>query len=76
MGNARWVGVPLADVLSAARFLPGADQLVSRSADGWTAGTPTSVVMDGRDAMLAVAMNGEPLPLEHGFPRRGSTSSG
>jgi DMSO/TMAO reductase YedYZ molybdopterin-dependent catalytic subunit len=70
VGNARWVGVPLADLLSAARFLPGADQLVSRSADGWTAGTPTSVVMDGRDAMLAVAMNGEALPLEHGFPVR------
>jgi len=70
VGNARWVGVPLADLLSAARFLPGADQLVSRSADGWTAGTPTSVVMDGRDAMLAVGMNGEPLPLEHGFPVR------
>jgi DMSO/TMAO reductase YedYZ molybdopterin-dependent catalytic subunit len=70
VGNARWVGVPLADLLSAARVLPGADQLVSRSADGWTAGTPTSVVMDGRDAMLAVAMNGEPLPLEHGFPVR------
>ena len=70
VGNARWVGVPLADLLSEARVLPGADQLVSRSADGWTAGTPTSVVMDGRDAMLAVAMNGEPLPLEHGFPVR------
>ena len=70
VGNARWVGVPLADLLSAARSLPGADQLVSRSADGWTAGTPTSIVMDGRDAMLAVAMNGEPLPLEHGFPVR------
>jgi DMSO/TMAO reductase YedYZ molybdopterin-dependent catalytic subunit len=70
VGNARWIGVPLADLLSTARFLPGADQLVSRSADGWTAGTPTSVVMDGRDAMLAVAMNGEPLPLEHGFPVR------
>jgi DMSO/TMAO reductase YedYZ molybdopterin-dependent catalytic subunit len=70
VGNARWVGVPLADLLSEARLLPGADQLVSRSADGWTAGTPTSVVTDGRDAMLAVAMNGEPLPLEHGFPVR------
>jgi DMSO/TMAO reductase YedYZ molybdopterin-dependent catalytic subunit len=70
VGNARWVGVPLADLLSEARILPGADQLVSRSADGWTAGTPRSVVMDGRDAMLAVAMNGEPLPLEHGFPVR------
>jgi hypothetical protein len=70
VGNARWVGVPLAHLLSEARFLPGADQLVSRSADGWTAGTPTSIVMDGRDAMLAIAMNGDPLPLEHGFPVR------
>ncbi len=49
---------------------PGADQLVSRSVDGFTVGTPTAVVMDGRDAMLAVQMNGEPLPLEHGFPVR------
>jgi hypothetical protein len=43
---------------------------VSRSADGFTVGTPTTIAMDGRDAMLAVAMNGEPLPLEHGFPVR------
>lgn len=49
---------------------PGADQLVSRSADGFTVGTPTAVVLDGRDAVLAVAMNGEPLPLTHGFPVR------
>ena len=47
-----------------------ADQLVSRSVDGFTAGTPTAIVTDGRDAMLALAMNGEPLPLEHGFPVR------
>ena len=70
VGNARWVGVPLADLLFESGLLSVADQLVSRSADGWTAGTPTAVVMDGRDAMLAVAMNGEPLPLEHGFPVR------
>jgi DMSO/TMAO reductase YedYZ molybdopterin-dependent catalytic subunit len=43
---------------------------VSRSADGFTAGTPTATVLEGRDAMLAVAMNGEPLPLNHGFPVR------
>jgi hypothetical protein len=49
---------------------PGADQLVSRSADGFTIGTPTATVLDGRDAMLAVAMNGEPLPPAHGFPVR------
>jgi DMSO/TMAO reductase YedYZ molybdopterin-dependent catalytic subunit len=70
IGNARWVGVPLAPLLEEAGVLPGADQLVSRSSDGWTAGTPTAVVMDGRDAMLAVSMNGEPLPLDHGFPVR------
>jgi hypothetical protein len=35
-----------------------------------TIGTPTSIALDGRDAMLAVAMNGEPLPFEHGFPVR------
>ncbi len=49
---------------------PGADQIVARSVDGFTAGTPTVVAMDGRDAMLAVSMNGEPLPLAHGFPVR------
>ena len=70
VGNARWVGVPLTDILHEAVVSPDADQLVSRSADGFTAGTPTSVVMDGRDAMLAISMNGEPLPLEHGFPVR------
>lgn len=70
VGNARWLGAPLADLLAQAGVDPAADQIVSRSADGWTAGTPTAVVTDGRDAMLAVAMNGEPLPLEHGFPVR------
>jgi DMSO/TMAO reductase YedYZ molybdopterin-dependent catalytic subunit len=70
IGNARWLGVPVADLLAEAGPLPGADQVVSRSVDGWTCGTPTSVLMDGRDALLAVAMNGEPLPPEHGFPVR------
>jgi DMSO/TMAO reductase YedYZ molybdopterin-dependent catalytic subunit len=70
IGNARWVGAPLRDLLEEAGVRPGADQLVSRSTDGFTVGTPTAVVMDGRDAMLAVAMNGEPLPLDHGFPVR------
>ena len=69
-GNARWLGAPLADVLREAGVHPSADQLVSTSVDGFTVGTPTAVVMDGRDAMLAIAMNGEPLPLEHGFPVR------
>ncbi|MEO8423930.1 MAG: molybdopterin-dependent oxidoreductase [Actinomycetota bacterium] len=69
-GNARWLGAPLKELLDEAGVDPAADQLVSRSVDGFTAGSPTGVVMDGRDAMLAIAMNGEPLPLEHGFPVR------
>jgi DMSO/TMAO reductase YedYZ molybdopterin-dependent catalytic subunit len=70
IGNARWLGVPIAELLAAAGPDLGADQVVSRSADGWTCGTPTAVLTDGRDALLAVGMNGEPLPLEHGFPVR------
>ncbi|MEJ3743772.1 molybdopterin-dependent oxidoreductase [Actinomycetes bacterium KLBMP 9797] len=70
IGNARWLGVPLKDLLDEAEPLDGADQVVGRSADGWTCGTPTAVLRDGRDALLAVGMNGEPLPVEHGFPAR------
>jgi DMSO/TMAO reductase YedYZ molybdopterin-dependent catalytic subunit len=70
IGNARWLGAPLAGLLDEAGVHPLADQLVSRSVDGFTVGTPTAIVLDGRDAMLAIAMNGEPLPLEHGFPVR------
>jgi hypothetical protein len=69
-GNARWIGAPLKDLLEEASVRPGSDQIVSRSADGFTAGTPTAIATDGRDAMLAVAMNGEPLPIAHGFPVR------
>jgi DMSO/TMAO reductase YedYZ molybdopterin-dependent catalytic subunit len=70
VGNARWIGAPLADLLREAGVHAEASQIVSRSADGFTIGTPTAVAMDGRDAMLAVSMNGVPLPLEHGFPVR------
>ncbi|MDG4821132.1 molybdopterin-dependent oxidoreductase [Asanoa sp. WMMD1127] len=70
IGNARWLGVPLKGLLDEAQPLDGADQVVGRSADGWTCGTPTEVLRDGRDAMLAVGMNGAPLPVEHGFPVR------
>ena len=70
VGNARWLGAPLADLLREAGVQAGATQLVSRSVDGFTAGTPTSVVLDGRDALVAVGMNGEPLPVAHGFPAR------
>jgi DMSO/TMAO reductase YedYZ molybdopterin-dependent catalytic subunit len=70
VGNARWTGVPLARLLHEAGVHRGATQIVSRSADGMTIGTSTDIALDGRDAMLAVAMNGEPLPFEHGFPVR------
>lgn len=70
IGNARWMGVPLKPLLTEIGVVSGADQIVTRSVDGWTAGTPVDAVLDGRDAMLAVAMNGQPLPLAHGFPVR------
>ncbi|MEP6758597.1 MAG: molybdopterin-dependent oxidoreductase [Actinomycetota bacterium] len=70
LGNARWIGAALADILKEAGVHPGADQLVARSVDGFTVGTPTAALLDGRDAMLAIGMNGEPLPISHGFPVR------
>jgi DMSO/TMAO reductase YedYZ molybdopterin-dependent catalytic subunit len=70
LGNARWIGAPLRAILEEAGVQPGADQLVARSVDGFTVGTPTAALLDGRDAMLAVGMNGEPLPISHGFPVR------
>lgn len=70
IGNAWWSGVSLADLLDEAGVSAEADALLQTSEDGWTCGTPLSVVMDGREAMLAVAMNGRPLPIEHGFPVR------
>ncbi|MFI0353512.1 molybdopterin-dependent oxidoreductase [Actinomadura sp. 9N407] len=69
-GNARWLGAPLAALLREAGVASGADQILSRSSDGMTLSTPLDVVLDGRDALLAVAMNGEALPVEHGFPAR------
>jgi hypothetical protein len=70
VGTARWLGVPLAPLLRELGVRPGADQVVARSAEGMTIGTPVATVLDGRDAMLCVGMNGEPLPPEHGFPVR------
>jgi DMSO/TMAO reductase YedYZ molybdopterin-dependent catalytic subunit len=70
VGTARWLGVPVREVLAQAGLDPRADQLVCRSADHMTIGAPTRFVTDGRDALLAVGMNGEPLPIEHGFPVR------
>ncbi|QMW67548.1 molybdopterin-dependent oxidoreductase [Mumia sp. ZJ1417] len=69
-GNATWIGVPLADLLRRAGVRDGADALKSTSADGMVIGTPLDAVLDGRDALVALAMNGEPLPLDHGFPAR------
>ncbi|MFJ8015633.1 molybdopterin-dependent oxidoreductase [Streptomyces sp. NPDC096339] len=74
-GNARWLGVRLGDLLREAGVRPPsqggpADQLVARSVDGMTIGTPVEAVMDGREALLAVGMNGQPLPFAHGFPVR------
>jgi DMSO/TMAO reductase YedYZ molybdopterin-dependent catalytic subunit len=70
IGNAKWLGASLAAVLRGAGIKAGADQLLCTSADGFTSGTPVQTVMDGRDALLAVAMNGQPLPVAHGFPAR------
>lgn len=70
IGTAAWTGYPLADLLAAAGVRSDADMLLSRSADGFTAGTPVGAVTDGRDALLAVGMNGAPLPVEHGYPAR------
>lgn len=70
IGNATWQGVPLTELLDMVGVREGAEQLFSRSIDGWTCGFPIDVARDGRDAMLAIGMNGEPLPLMHGFPAR------
>jgi DMSO/TMAO reductase YedYZ molybdopterin-dependent catalytic subunit len=69
-GNARWLGASLAALLREAGVRRGADQILSTSTDGWTCGTPIETVMDGRNALLAVGMNGQPLPVAHGFPAR------
>jgi DMSO/TMAO reductase YedYZ molybdopterin-dependent catalytic subunit len=70
VGNAKWLGARLADLIRQARPLAGASQLLCTSVDGFTSGTPLQVVLDGRDALLAVAMNGQALPVAHGFPAR------
>ena len=68
--NAVWRGVPLDEVLNRAGVQRGATQIVGRSVDNWNSGFPTEYAFDGRQALVAVAMNGEPLPREHGFPVR------
>ncbi|MCJ7780074.1 MAG: molybdopterin-dependent oxidoreductase [Acidimicrobiia bacterium] len=70
VGNALWTGLLLKDLLDMAGVERGADQIVARSIDGWTAGFPTELALDGRDALLAIGMNRDVLPAEHGFPAR------
>lgn len=70
VGNARWTGVPLTELLDRAGVMAGAGQVVGRSVDGFTAGFPLEAARDGREPMVAVAMNGDPLPAAHGFPAR------
>ncbi|MCA5893276.1 molybdopterin-dependent oxidoreductase [Isoptericola sp. NEAU-Y5] len=71
IGNALWLGHPVRELLARARPRAGADMVLSRSTDGFTAGTPLAVLQEAdRACLLAVGMNGEPLPAEHGFPAR------
>jgi DMSO/TMAO reductase YedYZ molybdopterin-dependent catalytic subunit len=70
IGNARWTGVRLDELLTEAGVDPSATQVVGRSIDGYTCGFPIEAATDGRNALVAFGMNGEPLPLEHGFPVR------
>lgn len=70
IGTARWLGVPLREILDEAGVQDGADQVFSTSIDGWTCGFPVADAFDGRDALIAIGMNGETLPPDHGFPAR------
>ena len=70
IGNAKWLGVPLKDLVEQAGVQPEGTQLIGRSVDRFTVGFPTAAVFDGREALLAIGMNGEPLPVRHGFPAR------
>jgi DMSO/TMAO reductase YedYZ molybdopterin-dependent catalytic subunit len=70
VGTARWLGVPLRDLIEEAGPSAAAEQVMGRSVDGWTGGFPLELALDGRDALVAVAMNGEALPVRHGFPAR------
>ena len=70
VGNARWQGIPLSDLLNRAGVDANAEQIIGRSVDDFTVGFPLAAAFDGREALVAVGMNGEPLPFEHGFPAR------
>ncbi|MXG91230.1 molybdopterin-dependent oxidoreductase [Nocardioides flavescens] len=70
VGSARWIGVPLAALLEKAGVQDGVDQILATDVDGMTIGTPYALATDGRDAIVALGMNGEALPREHGYPVR------
>jgi hypothetical protein len=70
ISNAKFIGVYMRDLLAEVGVLPEANQLLSTSIDQYTAGTPLDTLTDDRGAMLAIGMNGQPLPVEHGFPAR------
>ena len=70
IGNATWLGYPIRHLLARAKPSADADMVLSTSQDGWTASTPIETLTDERNAILAVGMNGQPLPLEHGYPVR------
>lgn len=70
IGNATWLGYPIRHLLARAKPSADADMVLSTSQDGWTASTPLEALTDERNAILAVGMNGQPLPLEHGYPVR------
>ncbi|MDM7831819.1 molybdopterin-dependent oxidoreductase [Cellulomonas edaphi] len=70
IGNQRWLGLPVRELLARAGPHADADMVLSRSVDGFTASTPLEALTDDRDALLAIGMDGQPLPVEHGFPVR------
>jgi len=70
VGNAVWTGVPLSEIVSRSEPALSAEQVMCHSVDGFTAGFPIENIFDGRTALLAVGMNGAPLPVIHGFPAR------
>ena len=71
IGNAKWLGYPIRELLARAKPQAGADMVLSKSIDGWTASSPLGVLQDAeRNSVLAIGMNDEPLPTEHGYPAR------
>ncbi len=70
IGNAWWSGVRIATLLEEAGVDPAATAVLQTSHDGWTCGTPIGPLTDDRNAMIAIGMNGDPLPFDHGFPAR------